>query len=457
MEGRRGGGLTEMESLDASRKATCLLLLLLIPIFFFLSHELDYSYEGGPKEDSVNYAEKIDYEERALEGNSLRRAALFSLGSLSLLGLIFTRRRNRIRWDEPLGWALLFFGAWSLASIVWSIDIGMTARKLSALGIFCLAAMAMTSRFSVNFAPEFVFFLTAIYLVVGLAVEIVSRTFEPFSGDYRFSGTIHPNVQGINCTMMLLAAVSLAGDPDRRRGLYLAAAAGAFVFLMLTKSRTAFACALLVLAVHWIMNSSNKLRVSAYLLGILCVFSGLYLFLGDILITNVKEGALMGRESEETLTLTGRTFIWETSLNFIDVRPLQGHGFNSFWIPRHIRTFTEAAGWNISDVHSVYIDLVLGIGLVGLLSYLLTLFLGMKSAFSAYLRTGETGYGFLLMILIFFSVHGLMESALIQISSLESFVFIWALFSLAFLDPDGDREMASRERTLRLPGTGVDS
>lgn len=418
---------------DLGGKATLLVILLLAPIFFFLNHELDYTYEGASIENSVNYAEKIDLEERAIEGNPQRRIALLSLGLFYLLIMVFTKRRNLFTYDEPLGWALFFFGVWSLASVLWSIEVPLTIRKLTTFALFCFVAAALASRFPVKFVPECIFFLTVLHIAVGLSVEIASRTFQPWSGDYRFSGTVHPNIQAVNCTMMLFAAVSLAENPVRRRRvLYISAAALGFVLLILTKSRTSLFCALLGLITILIIDSPNKLKTSAYLLGILGFIVILYLFIGEFRASDAKEVALLGRDTEETLTLTGRTSIWEKGLVFFGLRPLHGYGFNSFWTPPHIRMFSESLGWNIADVHSAYLDLLLGIGLVGLLSYMVILALGMKKVLSSYLRTRETGYAFLLMLFIFLSVHGLLESALIEVSSIYSFVFIWGLFYLAF-------------------------
>lgn len=425
--------MTMAMSQDLSRKATILVILLLAPIFFFLNHELEYTYEGASIENSVNYSEKIDFEERAIEGNLQRRIALFSIGLFALLGMVFTKRRIRFTYDEPLGWVLFFFGVWSLASVLWSIEVPLTIRKLTTFGLFCFLAAALASRFPVNFVPECVFYLTALYIAAGLSVEIASQTFQPWSGEYRFSGTVHPNIQAVNCTMMLFAAVSLAETPDRRRRvLYLSAATLGFVLLILTKSRTSLFCALLGFITFFIINSPNKLKTSAYIFGILCFFGILNIFIGEFMASDVKEVALLGRDTEETLTLTGRTSIWGKGLIFFGMRPLHGYGFNSFWTPPHIRMFSESMGWNIADVHSAYLDLLLSVGLVGLLSYLLILALGMKKVFSTYIKTRETGYAFLLMIFIFLSVHGLLESELIEVTSIYSFVFIWGLFYLAF-------------------------
>jgi len=91
--------------------------------------------------------------------------------------------------------------------------------------------------------PSAFFYLTAIFLLAGISIEIVSHIFEPLSNEYRFSGGVHPNIQAINCVMMLLGAVSLAERTERRQRIFQwIAAAIAFLFLILTKSRTSLLC-----------------------------------------------------------------------------------------------------------------------------------------------------------------------------------------------------------------------
>lgn len=408
------------------------MILLLAPIFFFINHELDYTYEGASIESSANSEETANLEDRALEGNVQRRAALFSLGFLALLGMILIKRRNRFQYDDPIVWALFFFGIWSLASITWSIDASWTIKKLTALGIFCFCAVVLANRFSVDFLPECVFCLTAIYLLAGISLEIVTHIFQPWSNEYRFSGGVHPNVQAINCAMMLFGAVTLTEHPQRRiRMIRWFAAAIALLFLFLTKSRTSLICALLAITMYYIIKSPNKWKFLAYLSGFACFGLILVVFLGEVLSTNVLDMVLLGRETEETLTFTGRTSIWETAMKFISLRPIHGYGFNSFWIPPHIRFFSETLGWNLSDVHSSYLDQLLSTGLIGLVSYLGILLLGIVKSVGLFLKTRETVYGFLLMIFLFFSTTGFLESAIIQFSSFDSFVFILGLLYLA--------------------------
>ena len=48
------------------------------------------------------------------------------------------------------------------------------------------------------------------YLGIGVLTELALGTFQPWRGDYRFSGTLHPNHQGLVCAMIVMTSTYLA-------------------------------------------------------------------------------------------------------------------------------------------------------------------------------------------------------------------------------------------------------
>lgn len=411
-------------------------LLVLGTVFFFSDHDVRYSFA------EANVVQSVDMEDQYLEGTMSRRVAFVSLFVLSCLCLLVTKRRNGTAWDHPLPWAMLGFGILSIASVLWSIEPGLSIRRLAVFGIFCIAASTLASRFPADFLPACVLAITSLYLAVGVGVEITSGTFHPLSGDFRFAGTVHPNVQGVNCSLMAIAAAALAAHPTGKRTPFLAAVLAALVFLFLTKSRTSLFCLLVTLSA-FILFESPKMWILA-VLWVLAMCAGVfYFFLGDDLVSTVKAGLLMGRPAHDIGTFTGRTPIWEESLNYIGSRPLLGYGFSSFWTPRHIHLFSYAEGWSIPNAHSAYIDLLLALGLVGLLTYLLVLSLGIRRAHSSYKENRSSGNGFVWMMLFFSFLHGLTESGIVEFSSLDSFVLIWGLLLLSVRPADGEVRLAA--------------
>ena len=89
----------------------------------------------------------------------------------------------------------------------------------------------------------------------------------------------------------------------------------------------------------------------------------------------------LGRDS----TLTGRTDVWPAILEQIDRRPVLGLGWNGAWhegLPDTQRMW-RAAGFKMYHSHDGYLDILMQIGIVGLLlmsaALLCAIFLGIRS------------------------------------------------------------------------------
>ena len=369
----------------------------------------------------------------AIEGSLQRRITFSLFGLFSILFLMFTSKRNKFQWEGSLRWLLLFFVIWSFASVAWSINVGITIRRLIVFGIFCLGAWTTASRISVNFIPLCVFYITALYLGIGFLVEIVFHNFQPFTSDYRFSGTLHPNIQGINCSMMFITAVLLADSQKRSRYFFLFAAIFALFAIILTKSRTSLFSALLSVTVLFFIISTKSRKYTYILLLFIIWISCFLTIIGeDFLIATWNKGILLGREQDSRiLTFTGRTELWKAAFKYIRLSPVLGYGFHTFWVPNHIREFSDIVGIAITNAHSAYLNQLLNTGIIGFITYVSILIIGMKNAFIKLKNTQEIGYGFLFTFLIYILFHGLMESAILEFSSLVSFLFIWGLLYLA--------------------------
>lgn len=405
-------------------------LLFFATVFFFSSHNLYFSLEE-------NFDRPPEYfEEKTMEGSLPRRIAFLSLGVFGLIGI--TRKRfGNLRMQGTLPWLLVLFAAWSMMSICWSIDMMLTVRRLFVFVIFCLSALAVVRLFPIHFLEICALFITSTYLLLGLSAEIALGTLNPLATGYRFAGTSHPNVQGMNCAIMLMASIALGGSAGRGRIGFWFCACVALIGLILTKSRTSFGGALLAVSAFWLFGAAkSKGSVMVILAGWL--FCLLFILFGENVVSIAKQGVLLGRDSGDFSTFTGRTLIWETCLDYFVLRPVHGYGFNSFWTPNHIGEFAQVVGIGIIGAHSAYFDLLLNVGLVGFIICVFILTLGIRCAFTRCRKGREKGYGFLLMLLVFSATHGLLESAVMQMSSFATFLLICGLLYLALGYPSSE-------------------
>ncbi|MGH9955505.1 MAG: O-antigen ligase family protein [Pyrinomonadaceae bacterium] len=391
-----------------------------------------YAIEGGfdrSEEDALG---------AAIEGSVSRRVMLVSLGLFSVIGLI-RKGFSKLTINGLLGWLMLVFVFWSFVSIGWAADSLLTFRRLTVFAILLLATMALATRWSLSYMPLFAFFSTALYLLIGLSAELILGTFHPSLAEYRFAGTVHPNGQGVNCAFMFLAAVSLAGCVKRGRSFFLIAALVAFMFLILTKSRTSFIGTLVAQILYWMVMSYYSKKSSFILsvcgtLSICWLIYPLFLIVGGDVIARISSGILLGRGDSEVWTLTGRTLLWQKCLEYVAERPLHGYGFNGFWTPGHIQEVATVFGLGLIDAHSVYIDLLLNLGLVGMILYVSIIGLGIKKSFDYYKETADIGYSFYFKVTIFCLIHGLLETGMMHMA-FGTFLLLWGLVHLAFVSP----------------------
>ena len=126
--------------------------------------------------------------------------------------------------------------------------------------------------------------------------------------------------------------------------------------------------------------------------------------------------------------------LWEELSESIARRPLAGFGFNSFWIPTRIEDISDSQSWAISVAHSTYLDLTLGIGLIGAGMCLAVVLMGFMRALQLNAAQPTMGYGFIAVLLLFALLHGLLESAFAN-PGFAPLVAQAGLVMLAFVDP----------------------
>lgn len=233
--------------------------------------------------------------------------------------------------------------------------------------------------------------------------------------------------------MLLLSGITVAQSAKRGRILFLACILIGFVFLILTKSRTSFASAMLALFVYFALVSSIK-RKLALILAVSLTFCLLLLLAGDALFPALWQGILLGREDATTYTLTGRIPVWKECLSYIAERPFLGHGYNAFWTPEHVRDISDRAHWDYAGVPwalNGYIDLVLSVGLVGASAYILVLALAIKRSIALYKRSNSTGYGFAYAMFVFFLLVMFLEGIAFD-AGIATFIVLTLLAKLGF-------------------------
>jgi len=405
-----------------------LFFLLLSALFFVAYHDFANAKAGIDN----HIASPDEIIAGAGDASPVHRIALLTLGVGAILSLFLDRAIDSIRTSPPLGWLFLFFFAWATLSCFWAADTAAALKTLMGVGILGIAAVALVCRLPMRRIIVWSCFSTAIFVCIDLLAEMFYGTFLPFAAGYRFSGTLRPHGQGVDCTILLLSSVAAVDLHKRWRPLLWTLASLGFVFLVLSGSRTALAAALLALAIYVTATSSLKTKLTmAY--GAAVLFCCFLLFLGSGLASGAKSAILLGREDSDSLdTFTGRTGIWDDVSGFIAERPMLGYGYASFWTPNRITDISAQEKQGVPNSHCTYIDYLLTLGAVGMAAYALLLLTGIWQAFAIFRRTRNPVFAYCGSLLVFCVLDGFLESELIT-GGLLLFLCLVALARLAFV------------------------
>ena len=210
--------------------------------------------------------------------------------------------------------------------------------------------------------------------------------------------------------MLLLAATIMAKSDSRMTRLFCRSIMFmALFFLLLTRSRTTFAAAIVALLVYN-FYASKRSKNLVYLYIIVLVFCIAFLFFGDVFLPMLGAGVLLGRQEEEITELHGRQTLWVEVIEYAKKRPICGYGFHGFWTEGRVRAISDSVTWGPSTSHSMYIERVLNLGMVGLGVFLMMIIRAWWTARYAYSKRNDVGMGFALSLLTLWVLGGILAT-----------------------------------------------
>lgn len=403
--------------------------ILLTVAFFIALHDPVRSY--SIHDDYLPSEDKLQKD--ASDGNAKRQIGFLMVGGFGALMIAMPGRRP-MQMNGFLAGLIVFFVGWLLLSVFWADEWALTARRTVVIATLSFGAIGVACRMGPREMLFLVLFSSTCYLIAGVASEIAIGSFTPTTDRYRFAGTIHPNNQGVNCSFVVLSAIAAFQTEKRWRGLYAALACVALFFLIMTKSRTSLLSFLVTLALYLILVYAGSPRFlfacSAAITGVLAVV----LLASGSLAPLLQKGILLGRTDQDldgAMALTGRLPLWEQLIEYAAARPLQGYGYGSFFTVDHIREITARQGWPIAECHNVFLEVLMGLGIVGVTTYALIQIVGLSRSVKYFRATGDARFAFLGGLLLLGVVGGMTESTLL-VPTMQTFVQFLTLGYLGF-------------------------
>ncbi len=386
---------------------------------------------------------------RASEGDAARRVAILAIG---LFGAMLLVRRDgwRLELRSWLGWLLLGYLVWCALSVFWSLNLALTVRHVGVLLFCAVGALGVARQVTLRELCLITLVVTTILVTNSVRTEIAMGTFRPLDPQYRFAGTLHPNVQAPYCALMALAAACLASRAGRWRMFLWALCLTAVALLLLTKSRTVCGVFLVGLLVYGSFGVSWPKRIMAgtAILWVGCALAFVSLLLGWGVKRQAVALALVNREAEAG-SLSGRVPLWADLMSHVQVRPLLGHGYQTFWDPQRIGDFSHSLQWTITDGHSAYLDTLLDLGIIGAALFLMAIVTGIREVGHRFLYIGGIGYAFLFALLACRALNALMESGFSTTTNFVTFIMVCGLMHLAYCrTPSGFSSFAASPKEM---------
>lgn len=356
---------------------------------------------------------------------------------------IFLRRRAAIdllRETKVLVLFLLFI----LASALWSIDRNATVHTWATLFGSTLVALDLSIHYSLEKQSRLVCVSLVLLMVLSVCTQLLTPGLIP--GQDLEGSAWHgvfgvKNVFGKTVCLALIACLCMFRKSFVIRFIAVAAAVTLGILSQSISSVGYMAILILVFALLPVLKWKPVPRRLAIGGIALCTLLAVY-----YVSTNLDT---VTAHLDKDPHLTGRTDLWGYAIDSIKDKPLLGYGYEAFWTYDSVpaRRIREAINWDSAPhAHNGFLDLTLGIGIIGLIGYTALLITFAKRGYGYFMSGPEDYKRWPLVFLAFTFFYQLTESSMVGAG------FLWMIFCGLMLSMNSAREwvVIENEAPLRM-------
>ncbi len=359
---------------------------------------------------------------------------------LILVPLLIIHSKKILAGLRQSGWVVALCSL-AIASAAWSSDWRLTMRRGILLTAFTLFAIYIASCFDWDEILDLFGWLSVI-AVLGSAFMAIFVPYYGISHDIH-AGAVkgifpHKNILGRQMAFAILTLwlARPKGIPVWLRNFTLV---GACVLLILSNAATSIvtlAGCVVMYPLLQLLRVSKK-RTAPLWLALAPLFAAaVYLLVANF--------GLILQATGRSATLTGRTVIWRSVLRYASDRRWLGYGFDVFWSHVHW------AGGDLPTAHNGYLDILLAMGVVGLLIFVggfLTVF---SRAFALFWADEIRGAKWPLFVLLFFAVFNITESNILRLLTFLWIPYVTIYTSLGLMRVEALYPLPSRSANREL-------
>jgi exopolysaccharide production protein ExoQ len=352
--------------------------VLLIPMLYVAANGTFIPHEGG-----------LDYSATSqTPGTSASHKVILALVCLiwfTLIGFRFSSvfalsRRAKV---------ILAFPVLAVLSSCWSADPLQSIVSGTVLFIFTLFAIYVAGQFPFQRQFEFIMLVGAVALPVSIALALLVPSMGASDAGWR--GIFgHKQVCAALSMFWLITALHWKSSGIVQELFRAISVVMAVVLIVMSQSRTGWALTLVALSLSGALWLLQKLPATQALLIVLlsipllaAVLYGLFFYFPFLV-------SFIGKDA----TLSQRTVIWGAAWQAITRHPVLGYGFAAFWKGLYgpSQSVVLVAGWGLQQAQDGFLDVWLGVGVVGIALIALTTGQAMRNAARCFHSKANAAY-----------------------------------------------------------------
>jgi exopolysaccharide production protein ExoQ len=343
-----------------------------------------------------------------LEDQSEVKTVYYLRLALPLLCLAITSMYRGFGLLLSLPRAITIYLLLCLISTIWSVNPYDTFKYTSLLFLYVLAVAAICHVLNMEVVCKIIVKVLAFLILASVVTALafpkygthqVVDAFEGIHAGHWRGVFVHKNHLGAAAAIGLFTFVFFRRLMDASFGFRLTCIIAAITCLIFAQSAGALVAICVMLVYYWLIRavpaSPNLLLLVIF--GVSALAYTAFIFFGADLV------AVVGRD----VTLTGRTDIWPIVLDAIWQKPLLGFGY--YAAAQDFMGPILDASVGIRYSHNGYLDVLLGTGIVGLVS-LLFCFFSVLVAGIGRVKTSAGSEAECFMLLLTFLILGLFYS-----------------------------------------------
>jgi O-antigen ligase len=381
-------------------------------------------------------------------GGSLLRQLSYGMVFIAAVTAMRVTHYPRRLLAIPVGVALTL--GWCWFSLAWALDPSAAVRRITlttlVIWTIFIAVQQLGYQKTVSVMRRaLLLVLIANYCAVitwpSFGIHQVAQFGDPgLVGNWR-GILMQKNFAGAICAFTIIAyAFDARGIRPILRWAVIAATA---YFLYMTSSKTSIRLTALALGAGYLYSLYNP----RYLLPLICGTTMLSIVLLALGVSYWEE-LLAPFERQEALT--GRGGIWSVLLSYAKDHWLLGAGYGSFWNIGPVGpVYRYANDWvvEVGNVHNGYLDLLVQIGVPGLMLAIATLIVWPILKLAAGTATRTRG-SMLMAFMLFCAGHNMTESSLLDRDSIVQ-VFLVLTIALIGMETSSQPESPSLSHEVR--------